>query len=218
MVSNLLNWICAYGETACKPWRRFRGKPMEDTFRIQERRNSVRWKMIYPAIYARLDQEGRPFDQKPSRSIDVSLGGMRLQSIFPVQPREMLDIAVALGNSLINYKGEVVYVIHDQDQGFEMGISIREINKGDRLTLNRVKRQLWDSYDIEHDNLIIRRGRVVCPNCGEPIGSVDKIRAMIAYCKEFLGQCSCGLRYDIRVSSYGGASLSFPEKQIELVC
>lgn len=191
---------------------------MLDKGGIQDRRNSVRWKMIYPAIYTRFDKEGRPFDEKPSRSMNVSLGGIRLQSSFPVHPRETLDIAVALGNSLVSYKGEVIYVIHAQDQRFELGISIKKIRNGDRMILNRFRVQPRDSSDPEAENLILWMGQIVCPNCGEPIGSVDKIKAMIAYCKEFLGRCSCGLRYDIRISSYGSASLTFPDKDIELVC
>jgi len=191
---------------------------MEHKPRIHERRSSIRHNMIYPAIYTRFDNQGRPFDEKPSRSVNISLGGVRLQSSFAVNPKEVLDVALALEDSLVSYKGEVVYVVYSQDKGFELGISIKEIENGDRMALNRLKVLSRDCRDPEDDNVIIRMGQIVCPNCGEKIASVAKIKDMISYCKEFLGQCSCGQRYDIRISSSSTASLSFPDRQIDLIC
>lgn len=58
--------------------------------------------------------------------------------------------------------------------------------------------------------------RIVCPNCGEQIASVARVKEMIAYCKEFFSQCSCGQKYHIKLSFSGSAILSFPERQIEI--
>jgi hypothetical protein len=191
---------------------------MDDKLRIQDRRNSARRKLIYPALYTRFDREGRPFDEKPSRSMNVSSGGMRLQSSFPVQPKETLEIAMAMEDRLVNFKGEVVYVIRAQDQTFELGVSFVHVESRDGLALSRSKGQVRDSGPRDDQTMILERGHIVCPNCGKPIASVERIRAMTAYCKELLGRCDCGLGYEIRVSSFGSASLSFPDRQIELVC
>jgi hypothetical protein len=48
---------------------------MEDTFRSRDRRGSIRMQMIYPTLYTRFDNQGRAYDQKISRSMDVSQGG-----------------------------------------------------------------------------------------------------------------------------------------------
>jgi hypothetical protein len=53
---------------------------MENQDRLQDRRNAIRFNLIYPAIYVRFDSEGRPFDEKPSNSVNISLGGVRLGS------------------------------------------------------------------------------------------------------------------------------------------
>jgi hypothetical protein len=110
---------------------------MEDTFRFHDRRDSIRLKMDYPAIYSRFDNRGREYDQKMSRSMNVSLGGMRLQSSFPVDSGEMLDITVALGENLVAFKGKVIHVTGSEDQGFESGISIEDIEKKDKIALTR---------------------------------------------------------------------------------
>lgn len=110
---------------------------MEATFRFQERRDSIRLKMDYPAIYTRLDDQGREYGQKISRSRNISLGGMRLQSNFPVDPGEVLVITMALGENLLTFKGKVIYVAPSEGKGFEFGISIEDIENQDRIALTR---------------------------------------------------------------------------------
>jgi len=184
----------------------------------RDRRNSVRWNLVYPAIYTRYDEEGRAYDEKPSRSLNLSLGGVRLQSNFSVHRREMLDIAVALADSLVTFKGEVIYVTYSQDRGFELGVSIREIRNLDKKALDRFSYRSKTPHEAEQDYTIMRMGHIVCPNCGKQLASLAKIKDMANYCREFFSLCACGQRFEIRISSSGSANLSFPDKQIELIC
>jgi hypothetical protein len=110
---------------------------MEDTFRFHDRRDSIRLKMDYPALYTRFDNQGRACDQKISHSMNVSLGGVKLQSSFPVDSGETLDISMALGENLVTFKGKVAYVSGSEDQGFELGISIEDIEDQDKISLTR---------------------------------------------------------------------------------
>ena len=93
--------------------------------------------MIYPAVYIRFDNQGRAYDQKISRSMNVSLGGVRLQSSFPVDSGELLDITMTLEEKLVTFKGKVIYVTGSENQGFELGISIEDIAKQDKIALTR---------------------------------------------------------------------------------
>lgn len=113
------------------------GKHVEDTFRFHNRRASIRLKMIYPALYTRYDTQGRAYDQKMGRSMDVSRGGVKLQSSYPVDSGEVLDISMALRENLVNFKGKVVYVTGSEDHGFESGISINDIEDQDKIALTR---------------------------------------------------------------------------------
>ena len=110
---------------------------MEDTFRFHDRRDSIRLKMDYPVLYTRFDNQGRACDQKISHSMNVSLGGVKLQSSFPVDSGELLDISMALGENLVTFKGKVAYVSGSEDQGFELGISIEDIEDQDKISLTR---------------------------------------------------------------------------------
>lgn len=110
---------------------------MEDQSRIFERRKSIRLKIICLAMYTRFDKMGRPADQKPCRTINLGLGGVKLQTGFPVNPGEVLDVSMVLGENSITFKGAVIYVNPSRDEDFELGVSIREIEAADRIALSQ---------------------------------------------------------------------------------
>ncbi len=60
--------------------------------------------------------------------------------------------------------------------------------------------------------------KVVCPNCGEPIASIERVKEIITFCKEFWDQCICGQKYNFRLSSPGTVVISFTDRQVEIVC
>jgi integration host factor subunit beta len=134
--------IRGFGSFVVKNYEGYTGRNpetgrMEDTLTFQNRKDSIRLKVIYPAIYTRFDNKGRACEQKISRSMNVSQGGVRLQSNFPVDSGEVLAVTLALGGNLVAFKGKVVYVTSTEDQGFEFGISIEDIENQDRVTLTR---------------------------------------------------------------------------------
>jgi len=92
---------------------------MEDQSRIFGRRKSIRLKIICLAMYTRFDKMGRPADQKPCRTVNLSLGGVKLQTGFPVNPGEVLDVSMVLGENSITFKGTVIYVNPSRDEDFE---------------------------------------------------------------------------------------------------
>ncbi len=197
---------------------------MEDQSKNRERRNSFRFKMVYPVIYTRFDDQGRKFDQKPSRSTDMSLGGVRLQSNFRVDSGEVLDITMALQSPLVEpqdrlltFMGKVTYLIRSQDQDIELGVSIQEIEDRERTKLGRFIQRIVVS-DFEHDKVTISMGQIVCPNCGEQIMSVAKLKKVVAAYRGFKDQCICGQRYEGEPYLSDAMVLSFPDKQIELLC
>jgi len=190
----------------------------------QEKRNSPRFEMIYPVIYTRFDDQGRESDQKPSRLMNMSLGGVGLQASFPVDPGEMLDISmaledgsVALEDRLVTFMGKVIYLIPCEDQGIRLGIAIEEIKDRERMKVGTLLQKLVVSHR-EHDKVITRRGEIVCPNCGERIESVGRVKQVIEYYKEFSDQCSCGQRYEVKPRSAESMILSFPDRQLEIIC
>ena len=60
--------------------------------------------------------------------------------------------------------------------------------------------------------------KILCPRCGDQITSVSRVKDIIDYCQEFRGQCGCGQRYSFKPSFLDGVTLSFPDRQVEIVC
>lgn len=77
----------------------------------------------------------------------VSLKGVRLQSSFPVDSGEVLNITRALGDNLITFKGKAIYVTPSEGQGFELGISIEDIENQDRIALAQAG-AFWARFSI----------------------------------------------------------------------
>ncbi len=110
---------------------------MEDRPSAHDKRNSIRLKMSYPAIFTRYDNKGKKWDQNLSQSMDVSLVGIRLKSDFRVDLGERLDIAITLRDKLVTFRGKVIHVMPSEDQGFELGIAIEDIENPYRVALNQ---------------------------------------------------------------------------------
>ncbi len=97
-----------------------------------------------------------------------------------------------------------------------MGIFIKEIKDGERKKLSRFIERLPASDP--HDNVIIQSGQIVCPNCGEQVESVARVKQVTTYYKGFRDHCSCGQRYEAKPHSSDRMILSFPDREVEIIC
>ena len=126
---------------------------MEEKPRVQERRSSIRVKIVSPAVYTRFDNKGKACEQTISKSVDMSHGGVKLKSNSPVDAGEKIDITMALEDKLVSFKGKVVHATPSKDQGFEMGISIEEIENQDRIVLTKFVISKWQREGVEAESI-----------------------------------------------------------------
>ncbi len=110
---------------------------MVDQSHHHEKRNTFRLNASCPCTYTRFDEDGIPYDQRPSKTLDLSLEGVKLQTSFPVDLGEMLKITMALGEDLVTFRGQVVHVKRSAEEGFNLGLSIKDIGKIDKIALTR---------------------------------------------------------------------------------
>jgi hypothetical protein len=110
---------------------------MPDKPEASERRTSIRVKVAYPGTVTQFDENGRPYGERPIKSVDVSVGGVKLKSSFPADSGGEVDVTLALGNEVVAFRGRVVHVSPSEDRGFEMGISIEGIGNEDRAALTK---------------------------------------------------------------------------------
>jgi c-di-GMP-binding flagellar brake protein YcgR len=110
---------------------------MADHSWTHERRKWVRINAHCPCTIARFDDEENPIDQSPSTTFDLSSEGVGVDTRFPVQSGETLNITMALGDQVVSFRGEVVHVNQSGGHRYRSGISITDIGKMDRISLAR---------------------------------------------------------------------------------
>ena len=107
---------------------------MKDEFEFPDRRHVDRLKVDHPASYVQTD---RPYVRRTARLTNLSMAGVKLVSSSRVETGELLDVTLALADREVSFKGKAVYVTPAKDEGFELGISIEEIDDHQRGILIR---------------------------------------------------------------------------------
>lgn len=90
-----------------------------------------------PASHMRFDNKGWVRQLATCRSMNISYGGVRLKSNFPVDLREMLQVRMVLRPTILTFTGKVAYVRPRKDKSLEFGVRIEKISDQDRITLQR---------------------------------------------------------------------------------
>lgn len=107
---------------------------MKDEFEIPDRRHLDRLRVDYPASYVQTD---RSYVRRTARLTNLSMAGVKLLSNSRVEPGEVLDVTLTLADREVSFKGRAVHVEPAKGEGFELGISIEDIDDRERATLIR---------------------------------------------------------------------------------
>jgi hypothetical protein len=107
---------------------------MDNGFEIPNRRQLDRLRVDYPASYVQTHQ---PYVRRTARLTNLSMAGVKLVSSSRVETGELLDVTLELADREVSFKGRAVHVGPAKGEGFELGISIEEIDDRERGTLIR---------------------------------------------------------------------------------
>ncbi|NIO04913.1 MAG: hypothetical protein GTN74_09940 [Proteobacteria bacterium] len=149
-------------------------------------------KMRTKTSSVRIRINGKPYDTGMRK-----VGGI-LGDNTEIGCNGLVNPGTVLGKGVTVYPGNIVHGYYPS---------------GTAITVSSRDERAFPFVHQETQTPIIER--IMCPNCGEEIASMGRVQELIAYCKEFFGQCSCGQKYHIALSLSGGAILSFPDRHIE---
>ena len=107
---------------------------------MKERRKHLRIVALHPVLYYS-NAYPRP---KVASTLDISLGGARIETRSPLMNREELDISIAIHPNVIKCRGRVVYVIDSEDRRIRAGIQFEGLTQEDRSSLERFLFSLTD--------------------------------------------------------------------------
>lgn len=108
---------------------------MKDDPDSVERRAAVRVRAIYPLAYAQSEESLSPPMVHAGRTLDISETGMQIETHGLLTRGQRLKLEIALGERIIQAKGEVLYVEPLAHGQCATGIRFTSIGDGDLAAL-----------------------------------------------------------------------------------
>lgn len=102
----------------------------------REKRRFIRYDALHLLDYIVLDAEGNQGLYSMGRTIDVSIDGLKLETVYPLDPNTRLLITVGLEDDLIDLEGRTTHM-SPRDGRFISGITFLRISKEGRRILAR---------------------------------------------------------------------------------
>ena len=83
------------------------------------------------------DKEGDLLYEGMGRTLNVSEGGILLETNFYISPGNNLTLEIALEDSLVNLRGRVIYCNEQAGKQFQTGLELLEPDASSQATLHR---------------------------------------------------------------------------------
>ena len=85
--------------------------------------------------YIGINEDNEIVKQAIGRTLNVSESGILLETHFPIDPKQIVSLSLALEDDLINMTGEVVYSRPGEEEKFETGIKFLDLDSKTQQTL-----------------------------------------------------------------------------------
>ncbi len=115
----------------------------------KEKRRYPRIESLNLIAYACLDENEQPINQGMGRTLNVSRGGLLLETHYPLECENVLLIDVGLMDDLIDILGRVVHSRLNKESKHETGIAFVEIDEGSALILKKYIDAFNEIYNIK---------------------------------------------------------------------
>jgi len=100
---------------------------------IEEKRKHRRVKAENFVSYLCIDDKGNEIQEGIGRAIDVSLGGILIDTNKPIGTQDILLMIIGIDDEIMNMKGKVVYCRAEDSGRFRTGIQFLETKENVRL-------------------------------------------------------------------------------------
>ena len=87
--------------------------------------------------YIGIDENNVTVKQAMGRTLNVSEKGILMETHFPIDPKQIVSLSLALEDDLVNMKGEVVFSRLGENDRYETGIKFIEVHEASQLTLKK---------------------------------------------------------------------------------
>ena len=112
---------------------------------VTEKRMHERISTLNLLYFVCLDEDGNHLDQGMGKTLDISQGGILIETHIAIEAKYILLLALSFEEDLIDIKGEVAYSRKADSGMYESGIKFLEINED----ISRIIDGLIKSFDRE---------------------------------------------------------------------
>jgi hypothetical protein len=113
---------------------------------MTERRIHERIEASHSVLYVR---QGYPAP-KVASTLDLSLGGARIETPYSLTKGEKLEISIAIRPQVITFRGQVVHIEWPDGERLEAGVRFEEFSKMDSLYLDYHISTIMERQNREH--------------------------------------------------------------------
>lgn len=99
-----------------------------------EHRKFIRYDALHLLDYLVLGEDGEAGIYSMGRTIDVCIDGIKLETIYPLNPATHLLITLGMEDDLVNLEGKTTYCKPNNDR-FVSGVTFLKITKNGRRVL-----------------------------------------------------------------------------------
>ena len=93
-----------------------------------ERRRGSRLNSNNLISYVCLDENNQKYGQGMGRTLNISEGGILLETHVLIDPKSTISLTIALDEKLLDLEGKVVFFIKKKDGKYETGVHFSEMN------------------------------------------------------------------------------------------
>jgi hypothetical protein len=96
---------------------------------ITDRRQYPRFETTKLISYVCFDSSGKEISQGSGKGINVSLGGILIETHNPINPQDITLIVISIEDEVIYIKGRTIYCREEDSGKFRTGIQFLETNE-----------------------------------------------------------------------------------------
>lgn len=102
-----------------------------------DKRKNQRVKSPNLLVYLCIDEEKNEVIQGMGRTLNVSEGGILLETHVPIDPRHTVLLTIAMEEDLMHFKGKIAHSKEREDGRFESGVEFLEMDEKKRRFLRQ---------------------------------------------------------------------------------
>ena len=94
-----------------------------------EKRKHQRVETVNLLSYIGLDENGKPLEQGVGKTLDISQGGLLMETQVPIMAKYVMLMSIDIKDELIKIKGQVAYCREKAPKTFHIGVCFKEANE-----------------------------------------------------------------------------------------